>query len=127
MPVHPLAYITRQRAVVALVVGAALGCRPAATPAGGAAGVPAAASAAEPDSTVSLAGWFQTVWGDTPHYLLVDDTGRSTELLLSEEVARPLGGPRAIDRKRVRVRGTKVARPAGALRVASIDLDTGGK
>lgn len=84
-------------------------------------------SVAMMDSTLSLTGWFQTVWGDTPHYMVVDDAGRSTELLLSEEVTRTLGGARALDRKKVKVTGTRSSQPPGALRVSAIQLDTGGK
>lgn len=117
------AYVTALVAVAAVV-----GCRAAATPAAGARDASAAAmSVAMMDSTLSLTGWFQTVWGDTPHYMVVDDAGRSTELLLSEEVTRTLGGARALDRKKVKVTGTRSSQPPGALRVSAIQLDTGGK
>ena len=42
-------------------------------------------------------------------YLLTDDEGKTTELSLEESKTRPLGGLLALDRKRVKVKGTKKA------------------
>ncbi len=79
---------------------------------------------------VSLSGWFTTIWGD-PHprsggkpleiYVLTDDSGRSTQLLLSEELAQPQGGVLALNRKRVIVEG-KWVRPT-VLETQSVQLD----
>lgn len=128
----PRAAVGTLAAIIAIlgILGMAA-CRPAATPAGGAREMPAADVAPEAApaaaASVTLTGWFQTVWGDAPHYLVVDDAGRSTELLLSAEIAQPLGGARALDRKKVKVTGTRSSPPPGALRVSAIQLDTGGK
>lgn len=53
-------------------------------------------------------GWFHVVWNAQPHYVLVDERGRWAELLVRESVLAPLGGPLAINRKRVRVTGAAV-------------------
>ncbi len=74
---------------------------------------------------VSSSGWFHVIWGDPsppaatgagPTYLLVDEQGRWTQLLLDESIARPFGGPLAFDRKRVSILGEVVSPPDGGLR-----------
>lgn len=72
---------------------------------------------------VSLLGWFHVIWNDRPHYVLIDDQGRSTQLVLDEAVVKPFGGPRALNRKRVKVTGVPEAAPPGAIRVVSIELE----
>ena len=90
---------------------------------------------------VSLSGWFTIIWGDPNPgsggepieiYMLMDDTGQSTQLLLNEDLARPLGGILALNRQRVVVVGewrSTSAQIAGArvLRVTSIQLGSGAK
>jgi hypothetical protein len=71
-----------------------------------------------------LAGWFHTVWGERPQYLLVDDQSRSTELLISDDLLRSLGGVGGVDRRRVRARGRLVIEPQRALRVSFVEIDT---
>jgi len=67
---------------------------------------------------VSMSGWFHVVWHDTRQgraldeesiYVLDDGTGRWTRLLASATQMRPLGGPLALNRKRVIVTGQLVA------------------
>ncbi|MBC8422418.1 MAG: hypothetical protein H8E01_00145 [Chloroflexi bacterium] len=79
---------------------------------------------------VSLSGWFTTIWGDPKPgpggkpieiYMLTDDTGQSTQLLLNEELARSLGGILSLNRKRVIVEG-KWVRPT-VLETQSVQLD----
>jgi len=74
-------------------------------------GAPVASSAAQ---SVSLAGWLTVVWPDAPPgsratrdliYLLADGRGRTTRILLAEEVARPLGGTLALNGRRVVIDG----------------------
>ncbi len=81
---------------------------------------------------LSLSGWFSTIIGDPPlgsHgepsviYTLTDDEGKKIRLLLSEEIARPLGGPIMLDRKRVKVIAVPIDKPAATVRVLSIELD----
>ena len=80
---------------------------------------------------ISLSGWFTTTWGDPKPgsggrpieiYMLTDDSGRSTQLLLDEGLIRPLGGILALNRKRVIVGGRWVG--TAVLEMQSIQLDT---
>ena len=72
---------------------------------------------------VSLSGWFTVIWNDRTRYFLSDDQGLWTELLLEEEMVKPLGGPLAVNRKRVKIVGERVAAPPGAVRVLSLAFD----
>ncbi|MDD2923468.1 MAG: hypothetical protein PHQ36_14375, partial [Anaerolineales bacterium] len=74
-------------------------------------------------NTATITGWFTTVWNGEPHYSITDDQGQVTKLLLDEELAKPLGGPLALDRKRVTISGEFVSDPQGALRVLSIRFE----
>lgn len=80
--------------------------------------------ASAPDSAVVLVGTFHTVWGAEPTYLLTDDAGRTTTLLLDPELTRSLGGPQAIDQRRVRVVGRPAPGAEEALRVTTLELDS---
>ena len=86
---------------------------------------PIVASSVQPSNTVTISGWFATVWNGEPHYSITNDQGQTTQLLLDEELAKPLGGPLALDRKRVIVSGEIVNDPQGALRVLSIRFEGG--
>jgi M6 family metalloprotease-like protein len=74
-----------------------------------------------------IEGWFHVLWvdpapghgPDTPRYELVDGRGHGTELELSPGVADRWGGPRGLDRRKVRVEGSPVA--DGRIRVGSIN------
>lgn len=83
------------------------------------------ACAPKPSNTVTITGWFSTIWNGEPHYSITDDQGQTTRLVLDEELAKPLGGPLALDRKRVIVSGEIVNDPQGALRVLSIRFEDG--
>ena len=80
-------------------------------------------------AAVQLEGWFHVLWGDPPstggpallRYQLLDDGRRATELVLDSAQTAKLGGPRGIDRRRVRVTGEPAAR--GRVRVRTIELD----
>lgn len=72
---------------------------------------------------VSLSGWFHIIWNDRARYVLINDQGRSVELLLDEDLARPFGGPRAFNRKRVKIVGERVSMPPGAVRVLAIEFE----
>lgn len=82
----------------------------------------ASASAAKAEA-VSLSGWFTVIWNDKTRYVLTDNQGQWTELLLDEETAKPFGGPLTLNRKRVTIVGEKVTAPPGAVRVLSIALE----
>jgi hypothetical protein len=72
---------------------------------------------------LSLSGWFHVIWNGEAQYRLIDDQGRWTELLLDEHLVRPFGGPRAFNRKRVKIVGEKASTPPEAIRVLSIELE----
>lgn len=80
----------------------------------------AGAAAAE---ELSLVGWFHIVWNGGPEFELVDDRGGTVRLLVDEQLVRPLGGPRALDRKRVRIVGQTVGGAVGTVRVLAIELE----
>lgn len=98
----------------------------ACSPARGASGTPAGAELPAPER-VTRVGSFHMVWNTRPHYFVTDDAGVTTELLMSEEVARPLGGPLKLIGQRVRVSGDRVTDPQGAVRVLTIEPATGGR
>ena len=82
----------------------------------------------------TLTGWFSITVADYPlesglaseiTYVLTEDSGERHELLLDVELMRPLGGPVALNRKRVTVGGVweqSGAAAAGKFRVSSIEL-----
>lgn len=62
----------------------------------------------------ALSGWFHVIFGDAPSgsgvpaifgYVLIDDQGDATELLIDEQTLRAFGGSRAINHQRVTVTG----------------------
>jgi hypothetical protein len=57
---------------------------------------------------VTVTGWLTTVWGVAPRYWITDEHGQAMEVLLSEELARPFGGPQALDRQRLTIVGEVV-------------------
>jgi hypothetical protein len=71
------------------------------------------------------------MYGDPPppghgggqlRYELVDSVGRSTPLLISDDLLRSHGGGRDLDRKRVRVTGFRLVHPDTAVRVHDIEV-----
>lgn len=82
--------------------------------------VPPASSELE-EQQVRLSGCFHVIWNGSPKYMLIDDQGRWTRLLLDESVTRPLGGTLALNRKRVGIVGKSVNTPSEAIRVVSIE------
>ena len=116
---------TRSLIIAGAVALAALGCRDEPT-APGAESAPRVESAARP-----IEGWLHVLWVDpapgygpaTVRYELVDDRGHGTELEFDPGVAARWGGPRGLDRRKVRVDGNPVA--GGRLRVRSIEQVAG--
>lgn len=80
---------------------------------------PAADRAAQGESVVGL---FHIIWNTLPRYFVADDAGVTRELLLDEQKTRALGGPLALNGKRVRVTGAADAARPELLRVDSIQL-----
>ncbi|MBC7264799.1 MAG: hypothetical protein H5T64_10670, partial [Chloroflexi bacterium] len=86
---------------------------------------------------VSLSGWFTVIWGDPEPesnttvdtiYMLFDDRGQATRLLLTEELIQPLGGVLALNGRRLTVVGiwadaTAEVAQIPALLVQSIQVD----
>lgn len=73
-------------------------------------------------NTVTITGWFTTVWNDEPHYSITDDQGQTTRLLLNEELTKPFGGPLELDRKRVTIVGEMTSDSPRTVRVLSIQF-----
>ena len=71
---------------------------------------------------VSITGWFSTIWNGRPQYWLADDQGQRIRILLDEDVARPLGGPQAFNRRRVTVVGEVVSQDPRTVRVVAIEF-----
>lgn len=79
-------------------------------------------SSADPDAITTLRGWFNIVWNGEAHFFLTDDLGRTWELNIDEAELIPLGGPLALDRKRVEIEGMVLSDSLGELRVASMTV-----
>jgi len=94
----------------------------------------AQASPVSPSAVYLLSGWFTIIWGDdldgfatSQEFYLNTGDGNLINLILNEELIRPLGGFLGLDRQQITVEGTWVF-PAGndneqpAFQVASISL-----
>ena len=103
--------------VLILVLGGA--CAPAAPPPPG--------ETAVPGTAVVLTGTFHVVWGESATYLLTTDAGRTTTLVLDPELTRPLGGPQALDRRRVRITGRSGPGVGDTLHVTTLQLPIEGQ
>lgn len=53
----------------------------------------------------TLTGWLTIVYNGEQKYLLTDDAGETSELLINDMLLTRLGGPLAIDRTRVTIVG----------------------
>jgi hypothetical protein len=71
-------------------------------------------------SRVSLSGWFHVIWNAEPHFLLIDDRGVATALLIDEALLTAAGGARGLNRKRVTVVGQQASEAREVVRVLSI-------
>jgi hypothetical protein len=76
-----------------------------------------------PLEQVSVAGWFHVIRNGKTRFMLIDDQGRWSEILLDEALARPLGGPRALNQKRVKIVGERSKVSPEIIRALSIKLD----
>jgi len=98
--------------------------------------VPLLAAAPATAQQATLTGWLHVLWADGPsgtepageRYVLVDDEGRATELLLAPGGAETTGGVLALNRRRVTVTVERRAgEPAAApLRAAAVRPDASG-
>ena len=73
-------------------------------------------------NTVTITGWFTTVWNGGAHYSITDAQGQTTTLLMEDAIAKPLGGPLALDRKRVTIVGEIVSDLPRTVRVLSVQF-----
>jgi hypothetical protein len=71
---------------------------------------------------LTLTGWFHVIWNGEPRFMLVDDRGVATRLLLDPVLTRPFGGPRAINGRRVTITGEPGADQPQTVRVLTIEL-----
>lgn len=104
------------------LLAAALLAASACSPAAREAASPAAPSPDRAAQEGAVVGVFHIIWNTLPRYFVADDTGVTHELLLDEQKTRALGGPLALNGKRVRVTGAPDAARSELLRVDSIQL-----
>jgi hypothetical protein len=76
--------------------------------------------------TVTVTGWFTTVWNGESHYTLTDNQGKIYELTINEEVVTKLGGPLELDRKRVTVNGEYLSQQMNSILVSSLQINYDG-
>jgi len=82
---------------------------------------------ASAEHRVSLSGWLHIIWNGEPRFILIDDQGVATRLVIDEALTRAFGGPRRLNQKRVTIKGERVGEPTEAVRVLSIELETESK
>jgi hypothetical protein len=71
---------------------------------------------------VYLSGWLHIIWNGEPRFILIDDQGAATRVVIDEVLTRAFGGPRKLNQKRVTITGERVGEPTEAVRVLSIEL-----
>lgn len=71
---------------------------------------------------VYLSGWLHIIWNGEPRFILIDDQGAATRVVIDEALTRAFGGPRKLNQKRVTITGERVGEPTEAVRVLSIEL-----
>jgi hypothetical protein len=76
--------------------------------------------------TLTLQGWLSIVWNDEPHFFLTQDDGQTVEVLLDEQLTRPMGGPLALDRSRVVVVAVVKPEFPDVFQALSIEIEAGG-
>jgi hypothetical protein len=72
---------------------------------------------------VTITGWFTTIWNGEPHYTITDDQGNAAQVILDEDVARPLGGPLKLDRQRISIVGEIISDSPMIIRAVSIKME----
>ena len=76
---------------------------------------------------MSLTGWLHVIWNGEPRFVLIDDQGAATRVLIDPVLARPFGGLRALNQRRVTITGEKAADQPETIRALSIELPTGSQ
>ncbi len=77
------------------------------------------------ESLITITGWFTIVWNDEPHYSITDDHGINTQLQMDDEIAKPLGGPLELDRKKITIVGKVIRDSPRTIRVLSVQFANG--
>lgn len=73
---------------------------------------------------LSLTGWLHVIWNGEPRFVLIDDRGVATRILIDPALARSFGGMRALDQKRVTITGEPAADQPGTVRALSVEPAT---
>jgi hypothetical protein len=76
---------------------------------------------------VSFAGWLHVIWNGEPRVMLVDDQGAAHRVVIADRLARPLGGLRALNQRRVMITGEPESGPPDVIRVLTIELQAEGR
>ena len=82
---------------------------------------------ASAEHQVSLSGWLHIIWNGEPRFILIDEQGVVTRVVIDEALTKNFGGPRGLNQKRVTITGERVGAPPRAVRVLSIELGTVSK
>ena len=72
---------------------------------------------------MSLSGWLHVIWNGEPRFMLVNERGEGTRLVVDEILLRSLGGTAAVNGRRVTIVGERASETPGTVRVFSIELD----
>jgi hypothetical protein len=76
---------------------------------------------------LTLTGWVHIIWNGGPRFVLIDDRGVATYLVIDPVLAGQFGGPRALNQKRVTITGERVSGQPETVRAISIELATEGQ
>ncbi len=71
---------------------------------------------------LSLTGWLHVIWNGEPRFVLIDDSGVATRVVIDPALARPFGGPRALNQKRVTITGEPAPDQPETVRALSIEM-----
>ena len=77
---------------------------------------------ASAEHRVYLSGWLHIIWNGEPRFILIDDQGAATRVVIDEALTRAFGGPRKLNQKRVTITGERMGEPTEAVQVLSIEL-----
>ena len=77
---------------------------------------------------VSVSGRLHVIWNGEPRFMLIDNDGVAIRLVIDEALTKPLGGIRALDGRRVRITGERLAgAPPETVLVVSIEREGEGQ
>ena len=108
--------------VIQLLFIAGCGLNSAVPAISGEASKPSSELTTSAEHQVSLSGWLHIIWNGEPRFVLIDDQGMATHVVIDETLTKPFGGPRTLNQKRVTITGERIDKPTGAIRVLSIEV-----